>query len=349
VDYVLGWVRQARTALPVVTSGNAKDKVPGAFGQPGTSLVFGDSGIGFRTASGIRLTLGAWIDHGEVFGIVGSTFGTERRANDFTTTTDSTGKPLLALPFINNAAGKTQSAHVISVPGTTTGNILIASNLQRFGDELSAVWRCWHRPGLEFSVLAGLRYEDLEEGRRILQHSFVTANSTNTTFDDRFDTRNQFLGGQLAGRVHAQFDVWVFEFTSKIALGSTFQTVDVQGDSSQYGPKSAVVGSFPGGFFTQPSNLGRTNANTFTAIPSVAAKIGYQLTPHCRLFAGYEILYWNSVVRPEDQIDRNVNLSQSAILGTTHGTLVGPAAPAPLLRRSGFWAQDMRFGVELRF
>jgi hypothetical protein len=71
------------------------------------------------------------------------------------------------------------------------------------------------------------------------------------------------------------------------------------------------------------------------------------ITQHCRAFVGYDFLYWNQVVRPGNQVDRNINLSQSAVFGS--GTLSGPATPAPLFGRSDFWAQGITFGLELRF
>src|SRR5689334_10703309 len=47
-DFVLSRVREAPVNLPLVTSGNSKNKVPGAIGQAGTSVLFGDASIGFR-------------------------------------------------------------------------------------------------------------------------------------------------------------------------------------------------------------------------------------------------------------------------------------------------------------
>jgi hypothetical protein len=60
-------------------------------------------------------------------------------------------------------------------------------------------------------------------------------------------------------------------------------------------------------------------------------------------------MYWSQVVRPGSQIDRNINLSQSVILGNTNGILTGPASPMPLFNRTDFWAQGLSVGFELRF
>lgn len=349
-DYLLGWVRQAPASLPLVTTGDSKNKVPGAIGQAGTTVLFGNASIGFKVISGLRLTWGAWVDPARVVGVEATVFATERRANNFTDSADDTGKPLLAVPFVSQTpTSPVESAHLLSRSQKLTGDVLVASSLQRGGADLSGLYCVWRQPGFEFSLLTGIRYEDLEEGMRILQQSFNLATRTNTTLDDEFKTRNQFFGGQLGMRVLWQYDVWVIAATTKVAVGGTHQVVDIQGDSSQFGVKAAPAGSFPGGLFAQPSNIGRTAANSVVAIPSLEMRLGYQVTPRLRVFAGYEILYWNQVVRPGNQIDRNINVSQSSVLGTTQGALTGPALPAALFNRSGFWAQDVNFGLELRF
>src|SRR5262249_18392887 len=266
--------------LPLVTSGDAKNKVPGAIGQAGTTVLFGNAPVGYRTASGMRLTLGAWVDAERSLGVEGSGFLLERRANDFTVASNGTGNPLIAIPFVNQTGqAATESARLISNPQKTTGDVLVAASMQRWGGEFSGIYSLWRRPGCEVSLLIGMRYEDLQEELRLLQHSFALAAGTNTTFDDRFSTRNQFCGGQIAVRFHGQYDIWVFEATPKIALGNTHEVVEIQGASSQFGPRASPAGSFPGGFFAQPSNIGRMTANRFAAIPSFEAGIAYLAPP----------------------------------------------------------------------
>jgi hypothetical protein len=58
----------------------------------------------------------------------------------------------------------------------------------------------------------------------------------------------------------------------------------------------------------------------------------------------------SGVLRPGNQINHNVNLSQNAVLDPNGvGTLVGPAQPAFLLNRSDFWAQGVSIGLEFRY
>ena len=52
---------------------------------------------------------------------------------------------------------------------------------------------------------------------------------------------------------------------------------------------------------------------------------------------GYNFMYWSNVVRPGDQIDRNINPNLAPVFGGTAGG-VGAAAPARLNRETDFWA-----------
>jgi hypothetical protein len=65
------------------------------------------------------------------------------------------------------------------------------------------------------------------------------------------------------------------------------------------------------------------------------------------VFAGYDFMYMNSVVRPGNQVDRNINLTQSSVLG--YGAINGPAFPAQQFNRTDFWAQGATFGFEFRY
>ena len=85
-------------------------------------------------------------------------------------------------------------------------------------------------------------------------------------------------------------------------------------------------------------------------VPALELKIGYQVTSRLRALVGYDMLYWNQIVRPGDQIDRSLNLSQSPVVGTTHGVLTGPASCLGLLfNRTDFWAQGFNVGLEFRY
>ncbi len=61
---------------------------------------------------------------------------------------------------------------------------------------------------------------------------------------------------------------------------------------------------------------------------------------------GYDFLYWSSVARPGDQIDRTVNSTQIA---PRTGPFTGPARPAFEFKNTDYWAHGVNFGVEFRY
>ena len=349
-EYTLGRIREAPLPIPLVTTGSTKDKSPGAIGQPSTVVLLGNAGVGYKVISGLRFEFGGWLDSQNILGLEASGFVQETRVNHFSAASDNTGTPLIALPFVNQTPGTgVESGQLISNPAKLTGNVMVSSTMQRWGTEVNGVFCFYRRPGLEFRLLSGMRYEDLRENLHLSARLANLVTNTNTSLDDHFNTRNQFFGAQIGASMHTQRNLLSLDVTTKIALGDTHQVVEIQGASRQSGEKASSAGFFPGGLFAQPSNLGRTAANPFVAIPSIEFKLGYQITPRLRAFLGYDFLYWNEVVRPGNQIDRNINLTQSPILGITKGVLSGSAVPAPFFNRSGVWAQDVNFGLELRF
>ena len=96
--------------------------------------------------------------------------------------------------------------------------------------------------------------------------------------------------------------------------------------------------------FALPSNIGRQTRDAFSVVPQVQVKAGLNVTSFCRAFVGYDFLYWSSVVRAGDQLDRNVNDSQA--IG---GTLVGEALPRPQFRQTGFFAHGLTFGLGFQY
>jgi hypothetical protein len=167
-----------------------------------------------------------------------------------------------------------------------------------------------------------------------------------TLLRDSFNTQNNFYGGQLGSRFAWKGDRLGLEATVKVALGSTQEIVDIQGNNAQFSG-GALTGASPGGLFTQPSNISHTTAYQFGVVPSAELKFSYYFSPWWRAYIGYDFLYWNQVARPGQQVDRNVNLSQSPLFGA--GVLSGPASPAPLVNRSDFWVQGLNLGLEFRF
>src|SRR5262249_9920621 len=76
-EYLLWWMKNAPLPVPIVTTGdprvgfdpNAVNTVntAGALGQPGTKVLLGGKNINSEPYSGMRLSVGAWLDDEDSF------------------------------------------------------------------------------------------------------------------------------------------------------------------------------------------------------------------------------------------------------------------------------------------
>ena len=128
---------------------------------------------------------------------------------------------------------------------------------------------------------------------------------------------------------------WIFvKTTGALVAGAAATITNTAGVTTGVGITTTngafgnPTGITPGGLFAQPSNSGTTSRNVFAVAPEVAMQVGFDWTPRLRSFVGYNFLYMSNVLRPGNQLDRNINPTQNAFL-VPPGTLMGPAAPAP--------------------
>jgi hypothetical protein len=228
------------------------------------------------------------------------------------------------------------------------GGVALSSAVRLWGAEVNGVVAARLRPGVEAQFLAGFRYLDLTENFQLLNITRDLVLDNTAVIADRFDTRNQFYGGQLGTRLSLTSDRLSADVGVTVALGSAHQVVGINGISSQFGPGAVTPGTFEGGFFAQPSNMGRTTEDRFAVVPEVRASVGYDFLPGVRAFVGYDWLYLSTVVRPGSQVDRLLDQGQSPILRGLEPA--GPGVrPAPQFNRTDFWAQGLSFGLQLRY
>jgi hypothetical protein len=88
----------------------------------------------------------------------------------------------------------------------------------------------------------------------------------------------------------------------------------------------------------------------FAVVPEVGLNVGYRITERVSVLVGYTFFYTNSVACPAQQIDRNINPTQSASFGGTPSTVLeGPAHPSFKFNGSDFWVQGLNVGLAGRF
>lgn len=349
-EYLVWWLRG--TPLPVlVTTGDPQAAHPGALDQSGTSVLYGGHDQDLGTFLGFRLGLGGQLPNSNL-GLEASVLFLERRSQVFTVAANQNGFPLLAYPLFFPDKQR-EGSFLISRPGSGSqvpdailGHTSFTSSLRMWGSEVNSLVNLWKDSGWRADGLFGFRYLDLDEN---LYHINVANDLLKDIQEDSIDTfrtRNQFYGGQLGVRLQWACERFNLDFTTKVALGTTHQVVNVDGFTHVAGTGTTVVGTFPGGIYAQVTDMGQQAAEQVTIIPQVQLKGSYDVLKCLRLCLGYEFLCWSSVVRPGDQIDRSVD---SRFLSNPGQVPAGATAPQPLFVRSSFWAQGINFGIELLY
>lgn len=357
-EYLL-WFSQRASLPPLVTTGPldvvGSLGLPGVLGQPGTQTLIGGP-VGFGTSSGGRFTVGGWLGEEATFGAEGSYLFLARQSAGRTVSEPGTpGSRALSLPFRDAQEGFAETATGIAFPRDFAG----FSGAARL--DLTTQLQSWEATGVLRLASSGILRADLLAGYRYLRLDEVLAFTTGSvsapplppdifTTSDRFATRNTFNGGQLGARVELAPGPFLVRATAKVALGSMHQTTRIDGEllTNDFNDLGTVQ-RFAGGYFSQPTSIGRHSRDRFAVVPEVGLTCGWEPIQGVRLTAGYTFLYLSSVARPGDQIDRAINPSQNPSFLGVIGPLVGPARPAYLGRDSDFTAHGVSFGLELLF
>jgi hypothetical protein len=364
----LFWGIHHMAVPPLVTAGTATGF--GILSGQGTSLLFGGSGLDQEPRSGGRLTAGWWFDPCQTWGIEASGFILGEGSANFVAGPGAAGLPVLARPFFNLST-LTPSAEVASDLSRNLGSVRVDAPSHLWGAELDLRRNlcsgcCWR-----LDLLGGFRYVRLDEGLHITEHGmFTTAIPTTLpgltlmpgdqfTVQDRFDTRNQFYGGQLGASAELHRGPWSLDLRAKVALGDMHQVLDVNG-ATIIQPLTSPPLTFPGGLLALGSipgvgagNIGHYSRDRFGVVPELGITVGYDLTCRLRIFAGYNVLYLSNVLRPGDQVDLALNPFLVPSFRLVPGSLLGaPVAgihPAVPFRDTSFWAQGVTCGLEFRF
>jgi hypothetical protein len=350
-EYLLWWTKDGRFPA-LVTSGSPTDPLPGALGQPGTTVLFGGHDNDTDSRSGARFTAGMWLDDHQEVGIEANYFFLGALSRTVTFDSTASGAPsVLARSFFDVLGGR-QDASLVAFPGLTSGSVTVGTPSYLQGAEANVVCGLWHSEHARIELLAGFRYLNLHEDLDIAEDDQVDPSSpflpgAAISVRDHFDTLNNFYGGQVGGRATWRHNYWDLEVDARVALGDTHEIADIAGSTSITPPGQAAQ-LFNSGFLASASNSGRFSTDHFAVVPEVDVNFGYHVTRWLRVFVGYSFLYWSDVARPGDQVDSGINRHE---LPTSRlsGPVTGPARPAFSFVQSDYWAQGLNFGMELRY
>jgi hypothetical protein len=361
-EYLLWFPKDQPLPFPVVTSTTqpgVRPPVgqPGGLGSPGTVVLLGNENLDMEVSSGVRLTIGSWLNCERTCGMELSGFVLEQRSVAFRANSDANGNPFLGFPIFDAAPDINSEAAIpvtfpqVPPPTQAAGGLVVTAYTQFWGAEANGIFYLMGTDRSSCILIAGFRYAGLQESLNFFGNGTVTdgpGNSVQVIGTDHFGTRNQFYGGQVGTATSMNFGHFDLALVAKVALGTSHNAVNITGNSLNLNPTGEFVGiAAPvtaGSVYSQPTNIGRTTVDRFAVIPEVQLNIGYELTCHTTVFVGYNFLYWSDVVRPGDQIDRVVNDTQRF-----GGTLVGPARPQPVFHTTDFWENGINFGLEVKY
>ena len=373
-DYLLWWVKGAPLSVPLVTTGpssndegilnTASGPSTILYGAPFSPGVGGNDTQNFKALSGARVWLGYWLDDAQRLAVEAGGFGLQKAEADYNVSSNSAGSPGLSIPVYNSilyldegqcvkgqrtcGTGSGEDRTPVAIPDTLAGSVAIKNTLDLWGLNANAVANFIRTPTWDVSALGGLRYLNLTENFNMyaslagISGSPFAGQSGYTI--DNFGTRNQFYGALLGLRGRGTYGPFSLETTLTASLGVNHETIDISG--ADQATNFALSTSGPYGIFATPANSGVTSSNKFAVVPEAQIKLGYDITPAVRVTVGYDFLYWSNVVRPTDQIDRNVIKGQ---FFQEDPNSTSTAYPQRLDKTTDFYAQGLSVGVQARF
>lgn len=356
--------------LPAIASTSPTGTPPnqaGVLSPTGNAQVlYGNGDIFDFSQAGFRLRGGRWFDDRcDGSGVIAEFFMLAPRSQNWYAASD--GDPILARPFYNaDPVVAQQDSQIIAYPGMASGTQAMTANTNMY----SAAIHLWselevyigedgcgedrqrriigRNCGSDKEWLLGLkigpRFAHLNDTVNISE-SLTSATSGNQfQLRDYFDTQNSFLGGEIGLRARRRRGRFNVDLGLQLAIGGTHQELAIRGSNTVTTASGSTTDI--GGFFAQPSNIGKYDKSSFSMIPGLDVSAGWQMTDSWRFTVGYSLMYWTNVLRASEQIDTNIHES---FFGAPTPTAATPNRPTPLFDESNYLAHGISIGFERRW
>jgi hypothetical protein len=346
-EYLYWWTKGMDVPPLVTTAGAAQT---GALGAAGTNIVFGDELINNDGRSGAKLTLG-W----ELFTCTPSSFeisyfGLAQEETNFTL--DTPANTTVARPFFNinpDTGIARQDAVLVSQPGNFAGAVHVDATTELGGGEALLRWTMCEAMCSNTEMMLGYRFLRLDDSiharhdtRALSTAGGLVVGTTINTFD-LFESENEFHGIEFGTASRWYRGRWTLETLVKLGIGTTRSMTAISGHTTTTVPGAGSANS-NGGLYSQDSNIGTHEFDSFSVVPELGVQLKYDLTPCLQASLGYNFLYWSKVGRAGEQIDTDVNLTQQP-----PGPATGELRPVFLEDSNDFWAQGLNVGLEYTF
>jgi hypothetical protein len=349
VGEYLMWFTKGNQLPPLLTAGSISDNLPGALGQPGTSILYGGGNVSTGLSSGGRLRGGLWFGDDRVFGVDATFFFLAPTTNN--SSFNSPSNQVLALPYFDTLTTPAQAnATILSYPGQSSATFTAAVKNSLWGADTDFRLAFWRSYQVQASFLAGFRYLQLNDSLDLTTNATTSAGGQSggptgsIVSNSSFDTRNDFYGAQLGGDLSWCWGRFFLDSYLKVAVGATHESATI-GGNTQVTAAGTVLTSYPLGPLAASTNIGTNSRNVFAVVPEFGLTLGWQFNPHIRALVGGTALYLSRAMRPGDIIDTGVNptVLGKALLGTPVSGTPHPTFPNT---DSDFWAGGANFGLE---
>ncbi|MCE9565024.1 MAG: BBP7 family outer membrane beta-barrel protein [Planctomycetes bacterium] len=356
-EYLLWWASPLN--IPLLGTTNTQGGF-GFLGEPGTAPIIGPGQIISPFRNGFRVRAGTWLGEGSGCGIDGSFFYLAKKTNDIAFTSDQFGiitRPVFSPNPLPGGGVIGNTGEAVTVPGILTGGLTVHAESVIYGFDAN-IRKCLHTCcDSHAEWFFGYRNVDMQESVSITENinvigvgagrvSITDPIGSVVVVRDTFATNNYFNGAQIGGLYERNWGRFTVTGRGSVALGVTHQEVNIEGFQIRTQPGKAPM-TFRGGLLAAGPNLGNFSRDEFSVVPELTVNMGYRVTSGVRLYAGYNLLYWSNVVRPGDQIDGVVDLSN--VPNAPAVTPSGLARPTVPFRQSNMWISGVQFGAEFRW
>lgn len=364
----LYWRSAGMSLPPLVTTSPiaTPTEQAGILGETGTQTLIGADDVLADRRGGGRVRVGLWLGPARVWGIEGDYLVLDDLNYEVAQDSSLNGVDVLAQPFFNihplDAQGNPEipgeDAYLLAYPQLSDGAVQVRAgtsmrsaslHLLRFLGCRDFPQEATCGPGCAYysrvNLLLGFQFMEFEEHLSVLSQTQPIGSIERWAVSDRFDTTNDFQGGEIGFHWQAQRHVWTFDLLGRVAVGNVHQLVNISGQTvhTDTGGTETLLA---GGLLAQRTNSGTHERDVLGLIPQAQATLGVFLTPQLRFTLGYSLIYWTNVVRPTDSIDRDLN---PQLLPPESVPFSGPERPAFAFRQQEFWAQGFHAGLDYRW
>jgi hypothetical protein len=351
-EYLLGYTRSGKLP-PLVTAGPADSL--GISGRSGVRVLLGGE-QSFGGVSGGKFSGGYFLDACRAYAFEWGVFFLPNQKIRVNAGPDSA--EVLARPFFDTGLDST-NARLLSLTGQFRGSVAAEYSTLFWGAEAGMTVRVLENSTFSFDQLFHFRYYGLEETTNVSDFSsgipgggtvFFNGRSlpdgTTVGVSDYYSAINRWVGGAAGLRINWTPGRWLLSITGRMGVGATYQKITVDGQTTVTG--AGVVEPARSGLLTAGNQVGRNSRFELSFAPEVNLRLGYRVTDHISVTAGYQYLYLSNVARVGQQIQTSVNPTQIPS-GQNFGAFSGPGNPTVNIQSSDFWMHGLTAGFTISF